>query len=76
MPLPMVYPNSTGSQVVGYGLFLLESDSTGAGGSSGYYKGGTGNEPYCAIYAGAWVLGAVNGGVGGTSGGGRVRLVQ
>ena len=76
MPLPMVFPNSTGSQVVGYGLFLLESTTTAAGGNSSYYKDGTGNEPYCAIYAGTWVLGATNGGVGGTSGGGRVRLVQ
>jgi Flp pilus assembly protein TadG len=76
MPVPMVYPNSTGSQVVGYGMFLLESDQSSAGGSSGYYAGGTGNDPYCAIYAGAWIIGATNGGVGSTSGGGRVRLVQ
>jgi hypothetical protein len=78
MPVPMVYPNSTGSQVVGYGMFLLESDSSSAGGSSGYYAGGKGNDPYCAIYAGPWVIGATNGGVGSSSGsgGGRVRLVQ
>ena len=84
MPLPMVYPNSTGSQVVGYGQFLLISNISASGGTSDYYaKGdggitsnGTGNDPYCAIYAGAWVMGATNGGVGSTSGGGRVRLVQ
>ena len=78
IPLPMVYPNATGSQVVGYGLYLLESDQTSAGGSSSYYKSGTGNDPYCAIYAGPWVFGGTNGGVtsSSTSGGGRVRLVQ
>jgi Flp pilus assembly protein TadG len=76
MPVPMVYPNSTGSQVVGYGMFLLESNVSSSGSSSSYYAAGKGNDPYCAIYAGAWVVGATNGGVGSTSGGGRVRLVQ
>ena len=86
MPLPLVFPNSTGSQVVGYGVFLLMSNATAAGGTSDYYaKGdggitstGSGNDPYCAIYAGPWVLGGTNGGVtsSSSSGGGRVRLVQ
>ena len=77
MAMPMVYPNSAGtSPVVGYGMFLLESDQTTAGGSSGYYAGGKGNDPYCAIFAGPWVMGATNGGVGGSGGGSRVRLVQ
>jgi Putative Flp pilus-assembly TadE/G-like len=76
MPVPMVYPNSTGSQVVGYGMFLLESNVTSAGSSSSYYAAGTGNDPYCAIFAGPWVMGATNGGVGGSGGGSRVRLVQ
>ena len=84
MPIPMVYPNSNNNTtVVGYGQFLLMTNIT-AGGTSDYYQtgdggittSGTGNDPYCAIYAGAWVIGATNGGVGSTSGGGRVRLVQ
>ena len=84
LPIPMVYPNSTGSQVVGYGLMLLVSNVTAAGSSSTYYakgdKGvtsdGTGNAPYCGIFAGPWVMGATNGGVTSTSGVSRVRLVQ
>ena len=76
MPLPMVYPNSTGSQVVGYAAYLLETDQTSAGGSSNYYQSSNGNQPYCAIYVGPWVMGSTNGGVGNSSGGSRVRLVQ
>ena len=78
MPLPMVYPGSTGnqSQVVGYAAYLLETDQTSAGGSSNYYAHTNGNQPYCAIYVGPWVLGSTNGGVGSSSGGSRVRLVQ
>ena len=76
MPLPMVYPNPTGTQVVGYGVYLLESDQTSTGNTSGYYAGTNGNQPYCAIYAGPWVLGSTNGGVASAGGGGRVRLVQ
>jgi hypothetical protein len=76
MPLPMVYPNSTGSQVVGYAAYLLETDQTSAGGSSSYYQSSNGNPPYCASYVGPWVMGSTNGGVGSSSGGSRVRLVQ
>jgi len=76
MPVPMVYPNSTGSQVVGYGLFLLESSTASAGGTSTYYAAGNGNEPYCAIYAGPWNMSSTNGGVSSTGGATRVRLVQ
>jgi Flp pilus assembly protein TadG len=78
MPLPMVYPGSTGnqSQVVGYAAYLLETDQSSAGGVSGYYAGTTGSQPYCAIYVGPWVMGSTNGGVGSSSGGSRVRLVQ
>ena len=83
MPIPMVYPNSSNnSTVVGYAQFLLMTNIAATGSSDYYAKGdvinymGSGNDPYCAIYAGAWVIGATNGGVGSTSGGGRVRLVQ
>lgn len=84
MPIPMVYPNANNTTtVVGYAQYLLMTNISSAGTSDFYAKGdggvtstGTGNDPYCAIYAGAWVIGAINGGVGSTSGGGRVRLVQ
>jgi Flp pilus assembly protein TadG len=83
MPIPMVYPNASNTTtVVGYGQFLLISNVASTGTSDYYAKGdgnvykGTGNDPYCAIYAGAWIMGSTNGGVGSTSGGGRVRLVQ
>lgn len=84
MPVPMVYPDASGTTtVVGYAQFLLISNISAGGTSTYYAKGdggvtskGTGNDPYCAIYAGTWIVGATNGGVGSTSGGGRVRLVQ
>jgi Flp pilus assembly protein TadG len=85
MPVPMVFPNNTGSQVVGYGLYLLMTNVSSTGSSDFYEKGdggvtsnGQGNDPYCAIYAGPWILGSSNGGVtsSSSSGGGRVRLVQ
>jgi len=80
-----VFPNSTGNQVVGYGLYLLMTNvsSTGtsdyyANGDNGITSKGQGNDPYCAIYAGPWILGSTTGGVSSSSssGGGRVRLVQ
>ena len=41
MPVPMVYPTAnSGSPVVGYGLFLLISNSYSAGGTSDYYTKG------------------------------------
>ncbi|HEY3838317.1 MAG TPA: pilus assembly protein TadG-related protein, partial [Bryobacteraceae bacterium] len=62
MPIPMVYPDtSSSSPVVGYGQFLLISNVSATGSSDYYASGdggitsnGTGNDPYCAIYAGAW----------------------
>jgi Flp pilus assembly protein TadG len=85
MPVPMVFPNSTGNQVVGYGLYLLMTNISATGTSNFYDKGdggvtsnGQGNDPYCAIYAGPWILGSTNGGVttSTSGGGGRVRLIQ
>jgi hypothetical protein len=64
-------PNTT--SVIGYGVFLLQAD----GQPSNYYKSSTnGNDPYCAIYAGTYNIGSPNPGVGGTTGGSRVKLVQ
>ena len=84
MPIPMVYPDATGnSTVVGYGMFLLISNISAGGTSTYYAKGdggitskGTGNDPYCAIYAGTWNMGSLNGGVSTSGGATRVRLVQ
>jgi Flp pilus assembly protein TadG len=65
-------PNTT--SVIGYGVFLLLANGPG---TSNYYKSSTnGNDPYCAIYAGTYNVGSPNPGVGGTSGGSRVKLVQ
>jgi Flp pilus assembly protein TadG len=65
-------PNTT--TVVGYGVFLLLANGPG---TSTYYKSNTnGNSPYCAIYAGTYNIGSPNPGVGDTSGGSRVKLVQ
>lgn len=78
MPMPIVYPDVSEdmSPVVGYGLFLLETNQSAAGGTSTYYKDGQGNDPYCAIYAGPWNMGSTNGGVSSSGGATRVRLVQ
>jgi hypothetical protein len=65
-------PNTT--SVIGYGVFLLLANGPG---TSNYYKSTTnGNEPYCALYAGTYDIGSPNPGVGGASGGSRVKLVQ
>jgi Flp pilus assembly protein TadG len=59
--LPIVDPTSTtNTTVLGYAAFFLLSDGTA---NSSYYKG-TGNEPYCAVYAGSYVQGSVNPGSG------------
>ena len=83
MPVPVVLPSSNNSSpVVGYGLMFLLSDQTAAGGTSAFYQSGdanhsaNGNAPYCAIYAGPFVLGSMNPGGGSSSGGSRVKLVQ
>ena len=65
-------PNTT--SVIGYGVFLLLAN--GPGSSNYYFSTTNGNDPYCAIYAGTYNIGSPNPGVGGTSGGSRVKLVQ
>jgi len=74
LAVPVVDPiNPTTTSVIGYGVFLLQAD----GQPSNYYKSNsTGNEPYCAIYAGTYNIGSPNPGVGGATGGSRVKLVQ
>ena len=74
LAVPVVDPiNPNTTSVIGYGVFLLQAD----GQPSNYYKTNSGgNEPYCALYAGTYDVGSPNPGVGGTSGGSRVKLVQ
>jgi Putative Flp pilus-assembly TadE/G-like len=84
--VPMLYPSSTTSTpVVGYGQFLLISSLSSSTGSSDYYQtnhshldgyNGSGNDPYCAIYAGKFNQGSVDPGAGGSTGASRVKLVQ
>jgi hypothetical protein len=74
LAVPVVDPiNPNTTSVIGYGVFLLQAD----GQPSNYYKNNSGgNDPYCAVYAGTYNVGSPNPGVGGTSGGSRVKLVQ
>jgi Flp pilus assembly protein TadG len=61
--LPIVDPTSTSNtSVLGYAAFLLISDGTAT--SSFYKSHSSGNDPYCAIYAGSYIQGGVNPGTG------------
>lgn len=75
MVVPIVNPiSATESIVLGFGQYLLYSN----GNSSNYYKhDANGNDPFCAIYVGPYVLNANDPG-GATSGSGayRVRLTE
>ena len=71
--LPVVDPiNPTTTTVVGYASFLLQTDGAA---STSYYQKQTGNQAFCAIYAGPYVQGSASGGAGGV-GAYRVSLVQ
>jgi Flp pilus assembly protein TadG len=60
--LPVVDPSSTSNTtVLGWAAFMLISDGTA---NSKFYASGTGNDPFCAVYAGSYVQGSVNPGVG------------
>jgi Flp pilus assembly protein TadG len=78
IPLPIVQPTASGTIVVGYGRFLLQSNKNGSGatGNSTYYKGANGNEAFCAVYAGSYVQGSATSGGSATPGAYRVALVQ
>jgi Flp pilus assembly protein TadG len=72
---PIVDPiDSTQTNVVGYGQFLLLAN--GPGTSNYYVKTTNGNDPFCAIYAGSYNIGSSNPGVGISTGASRVKLVQ
>ena len=76
LPVPIVHPrSSTQTDVVGYGVFLLYANGPG---TTNYYTRNTnGNSPFCAIYAGSYVVGGTGStGVGGSTGALRIKLVQ
>jgi hypothetical protein len=75
LAVPVVDPtNSNTTSVIGYGVFLLLANGPG---TSNYYKSTTnGNDPYCAIYAGTYVVGGTGPEAGGATGATRVKLVQ
>ena len=75
LAVPVVDPTDPSTtSVIGYGAFLLLANGPG---TSTYYKSNTnGNSPYCALYAGTYVIGGTGPGTGGSSGGSRVKLVQ
>jgi hypothetical protein len=74
LPVPIVDPvDTTHTTVLGYGQVLLLVN----GSPSNYYKKNVnGNSPYCALYVGPYNVGSINTGVGGTTGGTWVRLLQ
>jgi hypothetical protein len=59
--LPVVNPTADGTFVIGYGAFLLLSNSDGTT-PSNFYAQGNGNKPYCAIYLGPFVQGSMDAG--------------
>ncbi len=65
--VPIVSPQNVNVTIVlGWGMFLLESN----GSSSNWYEKNTnGNDGYCAIYVGPYTMGSNDGG-GATSGSG------
>ncbi len=61
MELPVVNPTANGTFVIGYGAFLLLSNSDGVH-DSDFYTRGDGNKPYCAVYLGPFVQGSMDAG--------------
>lgn len=73
--VPIVDPlDASHTTVIGYGQFLLLAN--GPGTSNYYTKTTNGNDPFCAIYAGAYNIGSISPGAGGATGASRVKLVQ
>jgi Flp pilus assembly protein TadG len=75
IPVPIVNPQDpTHTIVIGYGQFLLLANGPG---TSNYYKStANGNDAYCAIYAGIYIVGGSGPGAGGSTGASSVKLVQ
>jgi Putative Flp pilus-assembly TadE/G-like len=74
--LPIANPTVGATFVVGYASFMLLSNATPGHLSNFYAKTTNGNDPYCALYVGPYVVGSTSS--GGASGGGafRVALVE
>jgi Flp pilus assembly protein TadG len=72
IPLPVLSPTASGTYVVGFAAFLLETNGT----PSNYYRSVGGNDAFCAIYAGPYVQGGTNPGASSSTGSYRVALVQ
>jgi len=66
-------PSGGVTRVIGYASFFLLSDGTT---NSNFYKSGTGNDPFCAVYAGSYVEGSTDPGATNGAGAFRVALVQ
>jgi hypothetical protein len=80
LTVPILNPvSATETDVVGYGLYMLETNAKVTAGTlvaSDLYKKLTGNDAWCAIYAGYIDFGSITTGVGGTTGAAQVMLVQ
>ena len=77
LPVPVLDPtDASTTKVIGYAVMFLYAN--GPGTSNFYTKGESGNDPYCAMYAGSYSVGSTNPGAagsGGSTGAVRVRLV-
>lgn len=72
--LPIVDPSTTSTTpVLGFASFFLLSDGSAA---SNYYEAGSGNDPYCAVYAGSYLQGGSGPPASGGAGAFTVALVQ
>ena len=80
--VPILDPISlnTTTTVLGYGQYLLETNAKTLGNgnvqASNFYTKLTGNDSWCAIYAGTVDIGSITPGVGGTTGAAMVQLIQ
>jgi Flp pilus assembly protein TadG len=71
--VPYTDPTGGVTSVLGYASFFLLSDG---GANSRFYQTGSGNEPFCAVYAGPYVQGSADPGAVTGAGAYRVALVQ
>ena len=78
--VPIVDPVDTNhTNVIGYGVFLLYASKTQNGNSNYYKHNQNGNDPYCAMYAGCYLVGSPNPGQPsgcGNTGAGTVGVTQ
>ncbi|HWQ52133.1 MAG TPA: pilus assembly protein TadG-related protein [Bryobacteraceae bacterium] len=71
--VPVTKPTASGTYVTGFAAFLLISSGPP---TSTYYTGGSGNDPFCAVYVGPYVIGSSSSGASTGTGAYRVSLVQ